>query len=304
VIRPGTTVVLVALLAVPLLTVVEPATPAAAAPGRVPIVAAENFWGSVVAELAGPRGSVTSVISNPNSDPHDYEPRPSDAIAFASARLVIVNGVGYDSWAQKLLDADPGENRFVIDVGRLAHVAEGANPHLWYSPPIVEQVVARVTRDLRRIDPGHAAYYDRRRDAFATSSLARYHDLIRSISQRFAGTPVGASESIFVPMAHALGLRLRTPSAFLDAVSEGGEPTARDKATVDAQIEQHRIDVFVYNRQNATPDVQTLVRAARARGIPVASVTETLTPEHSTFQAWQSRQLAAIERALAKAAGP
>jgi zinc/manganese transport system substrate-binding protein len=278
--------------------------PAARGPHRVPIVAAENFWGSVAAQLAGPRGSVTSVISNPDSDPHDYEPRPSDAIAFASARLVIVNGAGYDAWARKLLDADPGRDRLVVDVGRLARVPDGGNPHLWYSPRIVERVVARVTRDLQRIDPGHAATYARRRDAFETNGLARYHGLIRSISQRFAGTPVGASESVFVPMARALGLRLRTPASFLDAVSEGAEPTARDKATADAQIEHHRIEVFVYNRQNATPDVQALVRAARAKGIPVTSVTETLTPEHSTFQAWQSRQLAELERALVKASGP
>jgi zinc/manganese transport system substrate-binding protein len=105
-------------------------------------------------------------------------------------------------------------------------------------------------------------------------------------------------------MARTLNLRLRTPASFLDAISEGAEPTARDKATVDAQIERHRIDVFVYNRQNATPDVQALVRAARDAGIPVTSVTETLTPEGATFQAWQSRQLAALQRALAKAATP
>jgi zinc/manganese transport system substrate-binding protein len=278
-------------------------SPDRAAP-RVPIVAAENFWGSVVAQLAGARGSVTSVIHNPDTDPHDYEPRPSDAIAFASARLVVVNGAGYDPWARNLLDADPGKHRRIVDVGRLAGVPDGGNPHLWYSPAIVDRVVARVTHDLQRIDPGHAAYYARRRAAFETTALARYHDLIRSIARRFARAPVGASESIFVPMARALGLRLLTPNAFLDAVSEGAEPTAHDKATVDAQIEHHRIGVFVYNRQNATPDVQALVRSARAAGIPVASVTETLTPAHSTFQAWQSRQLVALERALTKGAKP
>jgi zinc/manganese transport system substrate-binding protein len=267
----------------------------------VRIVAAENFWGSIVRQLAGAHGSVTSVISSPDTDPHDYEARPSDARLFASAQLVVVNGAGYDSWASKLLDADPGDGRRVLDVGRLAHVRDGGNPHLWYSPSVVTRVVARVTSDLRRLDPRHAAYYQQRRVAFETKSLARYHALIGAISQRFANAPIGASESIVTPMARALGLRLLTPESFLDAISEGAEPTAHDKSTADAQIERRRIDVFVYNRQNATPDVRALVDAAQAAAIPVVAVTETLTPPGATFQAWQSRQLAALERALTRA---
>jgi len=265
------------------------------------IVAAENFWGSIVRQLAGVHGSVTSVISSPDTDPHDYEARPSDARAFASAQLVVVNGAGYDSWARKLLDADPGDGRRVLDVGRLVHVRDGVNPHLWYSPSVVNRVVARVTSDLRRLDPRHATYFDRRRAAFETKSLARYHAIIESISQRFPKAPIGASESIVTPMAEALGLQLLTPESFLDAISEGTDPTARDKSTADAQIEQHRIDVFVYNRQNATPDVRTLVDAAKAAGIPVVPVTETLTPARAPFQAWQTRQLMALERALTRA---
>jgi zinc/manganese transport system substrate-binding protein len=283
---------------------VAAAPPAGAARGsgaKVRIVAAENFWGSIARQLAGTRGLVTSVISSPDTDPHDYEARPSDARAFASAQLVVVNGAGYDSWARKLLDADSGDGRLVLDVGRLVHVGDGGNPHLWYSPSVVSRVVARLTSDLRRIDPGHAAYYDRRRAAFQTKSLARYHALIASISQRFANAPIGASESIVTPMARALGLRLLTPESFLDAISEGADPTARDKSAADAQIEQRRIDVFVYNRQNATPDVRTLVDAAKAARIPVVPVTETLTPAGATFQAWQSRQFAALERALTRA---
>ena len=275
--------------------------PARDSDAPVRIVAAENFWGSIAGQLAGARGSVTSVISSPDTDPHDYEARPSDARAFASAQLVVVNGAGYDSWAQKLLDADPGDGRRVVDVGRLVHVRDGGNPHHWYSPSVVNRVVARVTSDLKRLDPRHAAYYDGRRATFDTKSLARYHALIGSISQRFADAPIGASESIVTPMAQALGLRLLTPESFLDAITEGTDPTAHDKSTADAQIEQHRIDVFVFNRQNATPDVRRLVDAAEAAGIPVVPVTETLTPARATFQAWQSRQLAALERALTRA---
>jgi zinc/manganese transport system substrate-binding protein len=279
----------------------EPSSVRSSTGRRVLIVAAENFWGSIVQQLAGRHGTVMSIIRDPSTDPHDYEARPSDARLLAAAEYAVVNGAGYDAWATKILDANPTDGRRVLDVGALAKVEAGGNPHLWYSPAIVEKVVARVTADLGRVDPGDAAYFRARRVAFESHALARYHDLIATIRTTYGGTPVGASESIFTPMARALGLVLLTPSSFLDAVAEGTDPTAGDKATVDAQIEEHRVDVFVFNTQNATPDVKQLVKTADADGIPVTSITETLTPAGATFQVWQSRQLAALEHALAQA---
>src|SRR5262249_52384952 len=111
-----------------------------------------------------------------------------------------------------------------------------------------------------------------------------------------------ATESVFVPLAEALGLDLTTPERFLDAVSEGTEPTAADKAAVDRQIQDRKVNVLVYNTQNATPDVRSLVSDARAARIPVTKVTETLVPAYSSFQSWQVRQLRSLERALSTAA--
>jgi zinc/manganese transport system substrate-binding protein len=275
------------------------ARPVGAAPAQLRVVAAEDFWGSIVEQLAGPEATVSSIITNPATDPHDYEPKPSDARAIASARYVIANGIGYDSWVQKLLDANPDSHRKVLDVGRLLGVEEGGNPHQWYSRASVQRFVDRVTRDLTSLDHTHAAYYARRKAKFETKALAGYSSLISEIEQRYRGTPVGASESIFTPMARSLGLKLLTPGSFLQAISEGAEPTAHDKATVDDQIRTKAIAVFVYNSQNATPDVKAIVRAAEAKGIPVTTITETLVPEGATFQAWQVRQLRALQRALA-----
>ena len=128
-----------------------------------------------------------------------------------------------------------------------------------------------------------------------------------TMSRREEGQPgvsprrVGASESLFTPLASALGLRLLTPPSFLNAVAEGSDPTAADKATVDRQIATKAISLFVFNRQNSTPDVERLVGAANAAGIPVATITETLTPQGGTFQDWQTRQLHAIAASLAAA---
>lgn len=274
---------------------------AASASGKLSVVAAEDFWGSIAAQLGGDRVEVTDIITNPAADPHDYEPTAEDARTLAGAQLAIVNGVGYDAWASKLIDANPSSGRTVLTVGDLLGLEEGDNPHQWYSPRAVEKVIRQITADYEQADPAHASYFEAKRRRFETVGLARYHRLIDQIRSRYAGTPVGASESILAPLAPALGLKLLTPSGFLDAISEGTEPTAADKETVDRQIAKREIAVWIYNRQNATPDVQRLNDAAKAVGIPVVTMTETTTPEGASFQAWQSRQLEALRAALEKA---
>ena len=281
------------------------ASPAGAGPGsdHLSVVAAENFWGSIAAQIGGTKVTVHSVIVNPATDPHDYEPTPGDAIAVAKAGMVVYNGIGYDPWAPKLLAADPQSGRAVLCVGDLVGIRPGANPHRWYSPTDVGRVIDAVTADYKRALPGDASYFDRRRAALLSSGLAQYRALVSGIRARYGGTPIGASESIFAPMAQALDLDLVTPARFLDAVSEGSEPTAADKATIDGQIRTHAIKVYVVNSQNSTPDVREQVDEARAAGIPVVAITETLTPASASFQAWQVRELQDLRAALARAAG-
>jgi zinc/manganese transport system substrate-binding protein len=275
---------------------------AAAAPGgdsgKLEVVAAENFWGSVAAQLGGERAQVKSIITNPASDPHDYEPTPQDARTLAGAHLAIVNGIGYDPWASKLIAANPVDGRAVLNVGDVVGIKAGGNPHRWYSPTNVQQMIDAITASYEKLDPKHSFYYDSQRTRFETRGLAQYKGLIASIKRRYSGVPVGASESIFEPLAQSLGLKLLTPEGFMNAVSEGTDPTVGDKTAVDRQIAQRQIKVWVYNSQNATPDVKQLTQQARANGIQVATVTETLTPASASFQDWQSRQLRELANAL------
>jgi zinc/manganese transport system substrate-binding protein len=271
--------------------------------GKLKVVAAEDFWGSIAEQLGGDRVEVTSIITNPAADPHDYEPTSEDARTMATAQMAIVNGIGYDEWASKLLAANPESSRVELTVGDVLGLEDGDNPHQWYSPASVQKVIDRITADYKRADPGSDSYFDRQRHAFETEGLAEYHELIAQIKASYAGTPVGASESIFEPLAPALGLDLITPKGFMDAIAEGAEPTAADKATADRQIAGKQLAVWVYNSQNATPDVQRLNDAAKAAKIPIATVTETLTPEGASFQAWMSRQLKGLRAALARSGG-
>ncbi len=267
------------------------------------VVAAENFWGSIASSVGGKRVEVMSLIDSPDADPHDYEATAADGRAIASADLVLINGVGYDTWAGKLAEANPVPGRVDLSVGALVGAAPGDNPHRWYNPDDVRRVADQLLSEYQRIDPADSAYFVAQRATFETAGLAAYKSVVADIRATYSGTPIGASESIVAMIAPALGLDLISPTAFLTAISAGSDPTAADKATVDAQIRSRQIKVYVYNRQNATPDVQTQIDEAKAQGIPVATITETMVPATATWQQWQTAQLVELRAALAAATG-
>jgi zinc/manganese transport system substrate-binding protein len=246
---------------------------------KVQVVVAENVWGTIAAELGGDRVDVTSIIASPDIDPHSYEPTARDERAIAASDVVIFN------------------------VGAHLGLRRGDDPHRWYHPDDVDRVIAAITDAYTSVDPNGAAFYAAQRTRFESQSLSEYHALLSDIRQRFAGTPVGATETVFSGIAEATGLDLVTPAGFLTAIAEGTDPSADDKATVDEQIKDHRIAVLVVNAQNATPDVHTLEDAARANGIDVVSMTETVTPAGATFEEWQAQQLRALRDALTRASG-
>lgn len=268
-----------------------------ASDGRVAVVASTGVWGSLAAQVGGDRVAVTSLMQGQDIDAHDYEPKPADGRAVARARYVIVNGLHYDEWAEKLLAANRSSTRTVLDVGQLVGLQDGTNPHRWYAPDDVRRVIERIAADLASIDAEHAAEYAQRRDALLASGMREYFDVIAAIRRDHAGAPIGATESVASPLVEALGLRLLSPASFLAAVAEGVDPTPQDKATMESQIRGRQMRVLIVNRQNITPDVQRLIDAARASGVPTVQVTET-PPTDTTFQAWQTAQLRALATAL------
>ncbi|HEY7891378.1 MAG TPA: zinc ABC transporter substrate-binding protein [Solirubrobacteraceae bacterium] len=273
------------------------------ASGKLQVVAAENFWGSIAAQLGGARVTVSSVIADPNSDPHSYEPTASDGVAFARSQIAIVNGIGYDPWASQLVAANQSSGRLVLDVGGLLGLKAGDNPHQWYSPSSVLRVIDQIVVDYKRLDPTDGPYFEERRKAFERTGLAEYDRLRSEIRARYAGVPVGYSESVFRPLGESLGLKLMTPYSFAKAIAEGTDVSAQDKQTVDRQAETRAIRVWVYNSQNATPDVQRVNQLAREAHIPIATITETLAPASVTFEQWQSAQLRRLLSALHQATG-
>lgn len=261
------------------------------------VVAGENFWGSIATQLGGSHVNVTSVVSDPNADPHQYQSNTYIARAFAQANYVILNGAGYDSWGQKLLDANPESGRKVFTVANLLGKHEGDNPHFWYNPTYVERVSDQITKDYQALNPANSAYFTRQRAAFETA-LNAYHNRIAEIKAKFAGKKVGATESIFVYMANALGLDLVSPPEFMSAVSEGNDPPASSVITFQQQLRQKQISVLVYNVQTVTNITTMMKQLASQQNIPIVGISETIQPASASFQDWQTAQLQALQNAL------
>jgi zinc/manganese transport system substrate-binding protein len=270
---------------------------------KLQVVATINAWGSIASQLGGDRIQETSIITNPDTDPHSYEPSAADARTVGGAAVVVENGIGYDAWADKIMASNPNAQRTVLNVGQIVGVPEDGNPHQWYAPDSVSKVIDAITAQYKKSDPNDAAYFDQQHDQFVKQGLAKYHSLIADIKAKYTGTPVGASESIFTPLSDALGLKLITPAEFLKDTSEGTDPSPADKATIDQQIATKAMKVYVFNSQNSSPDVQAQVDAAKNQNIPVTTVTETLSPASATFQDWQSTQLSGLQDALHTATG-
>jgi zinc/manganese transport system substrate-binding protein len=251
--------------------------------------------------LGGQCVRVTSIINDPSADPHEFQIDVQVGKAYQMAELVVQNGLGYDEFSNKIMVTLP-QKPVVITAGEAVGLKSGDNPHLWYSPDYVRRISMAITHTLKQLRPLAATYFDAQAQEFAIA-LTPYHALIEEIKRRFAGTPIGATETVFVYMAEATGLNLVSPPRFMQAVAEGTNPTVRDVAMFHDQIRQKHIKVLVYNTQavsNLTSQLRTL---AQELGIPVVGVTETLVPVHDSFQNWQVQQLRDLLAALEHADG-
>ncbi len=268
---------------------------ALAAQAAPTVVAAENMYGDVAAQIAGPDAVVSSILNNPDQDPHLFEASPSVARALSTAALVIYNGADYDPWMEKLLAAAPAAGRQVIVAATLMGKKPGDNPHLWYDPATMRAVAAAVAAALTAQDPAHAADYAKRQQAF-DATLAQLNTKIAALRTRHAGTKVTATEPVFGPMAVALGLTMRN-ERFQLAVMNDTEPRVSDTAAFEDDLVKHLVRVLLYNSQATGPAAQRLLGIARKAGVPVVPVTET-EPANTTYQAWMAAELDALDHAL------
>ena len=267
--------------------------------GRVSVVAAENFWGDITKQIGGDRVAVSSIISDPDADPHTYETNASTAAEITKASFVIVNGAGYDDFVSKLLDANPNAKRAVVTVADVVGASSGdANPHLWYSPDYVGKVATAIETQLATVDPSGANSFQ----ASLRTFLAEYQDqvvsVIEQIKTKYAGTKIAYTERVPGYLISASGLELGTPASFSQAIEAGNDPSPGDTAAFQAALQHHTVKVLLYNSQVTSPTTQRLRDLATSASVPVVGVSETLPPKEKSFQSWQADQAKALLAAL------
>ena len=264
---------------------------------KLGVVAAENFWGDIARQIGGDTVQVTSIISDPNTDPHQYESSARDGAAIAGASLVIQNGAGYDEFINKLLAATPKSHREVLDVATVVGAGHDANPHLWYSPDYVLKAAQAIQEQLATEDPAHAAAY---RSNLATFRQGEQQvvDVIDEIKSKYDEQAIAYTERVPGYLVEAAGLRLGTPASFSKAIEDDSDPSPADVAAFDAALKDHKVKALLYNAQVTSPTTQRLKDLARSNGVPIVGVTETMPPGAQNFQTWQADQARALLEAL------
>jgi zinc/manganese transport system substrate-binding protein len=266
--------------------------------GKLHVVAGENFWGNITAQIGGGHIDVTSIISNPNTDPHLYESDAHDAAAIATANIVVENGVGYDDFMDKLMAASPNSQRAVVSAAQVLDVTgNDPNPHLWYNTPKVPKVAAAIAAKLAAADPAHRADYQRNLQQF-DASLQPINSVVAEIATKYPGAPVAYTERVPGYLLANADLSVQTPVGFASAVEDGNDPSPADTEAMDSLMTNHRIKVLLYNAQVTSSVTQHVRSLAQQAGIPVIGVTETLPAGQSTYQSWQLDQAKALLTAL------
>jgi zinc/manganese transport system substrate-binding protein len=257
----------------------------------LPVVASTNVYGDMIRQIGGANVAVTSILSQPNADPHLFEPGTANGLAVSKARLVVQNGLGYDAFMDKLEGAAPSSTRRVLVVADV--IPHTSNPHLWYDLPRMPAVARAVATELTAVDHAHAASYRagaRRFTAALRPALAALHALP-------AGMPVAYTEPVPGYLIEAAGLRNLAPAAFTRQIEEGNEPSAEAVAQMESLITKHKVKALLYNEQAISPITSRLRALAESEHVAIVPVTETL-PSGLTYQQWQLRQIRALRKAL------
>ena len=261
------------------------------------MVAAESCYGDVAAQIGGAYVHVTSVVSNPTTDPHAYEVSTSVAEAIGRARVVVQNGLGYDDFMSRIESASPSRSRHVIVVQKLLGLPRDTrNPHLWYDPGTMPAVARALAAAFSSMQPGHAGYFEAAESRFDASLRSWIQD-VAAFRSAHRGVAVAAVEPVAGYLLEAVGADDKSPYSFQAAVMNGVDPAPQDLATESSLVSGRRISALIYNEQVIDPLTQGLLTSAHLHHVPVVAVYETM-PGGYDYQTWMAAELSALDRAV------
>jgi len=278
--------------------------PAASTPppipsAAIPVLGAENFYADLLTQIGGSRVSASSILSDPSADPHQYEASPAAAKLVADAKLVIVNGIGYDDFMDKLLGASTKPDRVVIRVQDILGVKNDVNVHVWYDPATMPKVADAAAAALAKIDPQNATYFSEQKAKYL-AGLKPVNDKVAALKAKYSGAPIAFTENVAGYLTDAIGLHVLTPPGFMEAVESGTDPAPADVAAERDLLTGRKVKALLYNAQVTSPLTEQIRDLATKNNVPVVAVAETIPPSYKTFQEWQLAQLDELETALAK----
>ena len=265
----------------------------------IAVLGAENFYADLLTQIGGSRVTASSILNDPSADPHEYEANPATAKLVADSKIVIVNGIGYDDFMDKLLGASTKSDRVVINVQDLLGVKDDVNVHVWYDPATMPKVAEAATAALAKLDPQNAAYFSAQKTRYL-DALKTVNDKIASLKAKYPSAPIAFTENVAGYLTDAIGLKVLTPPAFMEAIESGTDPAPADVAVERDLLTGHKVKVLMYNSQVTSPLTEQIRELAVSSNVPVVPVAETIPPAFKTFQDWQLAQLDDLEKALAK----
>jgi len=269
------------------------------AAGKIVAVGAENQYADVIGQIGGRYVQVSAIESNPNTDPHTFEASPSVAEEVSAAQVVVQNGVGYDTFMEKIEAASPSSARKVITVQKLLGLPDSTpNPHLWYKPQTMPALARALAADLSALQPAHAAYFRANAAAFE-HSLIPWDEALSRFRTEFAATPVATTEPVGDYMLEAAGTRNLTPFALQADIMNGVDPAPQNVTLQNGLFSGHKVKAFLYNQQVTDSLTHTFLENAERAGVPVVGVYETMPPGYD-YQAWMLAEVAALRRAVAE----
>jgi zinc/manganese transport system substrate-binding protein len=268
--------------------------------GKIAAVAAENEYANVIEQIGGRYVQVTAIESNPNTDPHTFEASPSVAQAVSAASLLVENGVGYDTYMEKIESASSNSKRKIINVQHLLGLPDSTpNPHLWYRPETMPALAKALVGGLSALAPAHAAYFQENANELE-ASLRPWRAAIAKFKAAYPNTPVATTEPVGDYMLEAAGTKNMTPFALQAAIMNGTDPAPQDVTLQNNLFKQHKVKVFVYNQQVTDTLTNSFRELALEQGIPVVGVYETMPVPGYDYQSWMLAEVKALEKAVSQ----
>ncbi len=259
---------------------------------KISIVTTTNVYSDIAKNIVGKYGTATAIIDKSSVDPHDFDPTTADAKKVAQANIIVANGLGYDSWMNKLAKSVDKKPALVGE--DLMGLKSGDNPHIWYNLDMPTKYVDYLVKRLSKLDKKHAAYFKENGEKY----LAKI-DKIKQLAQANKGDqkPVFVSEPVFDYALQEAGYKIGDKK-FEEAIENGTDPSPKTINEMNNAIKQKKIAFFVNNTQASSSTVKSFVKLAKKNNVPVLNVRETI-PNNTTYLAWMKenyQKLADIQK--------